>query len=156
MGDGGGGDEGRLAQRYRELIAAWARNDLVTVQQMHDPDCVLEIAGRHRYSGRFEGIGAVLAALVKYAAYVLQGDPVEERLDESDSSIEVVSRVTLASPFDSATTQTSFRTVMRFDDAGKIVFVRNEAGDQEALDRFFEALDAAGETRLGGPSPTSS
>jgi hypothetical protein len=134
-----------LGARYEELIRAWADHDLVRIQLLHSPDVVLEIDGRHRFAGRYTGIGAVLAALVKFAPYVMAASPVPDSLEIDGDTVETTSKVTIRSHPDEERV-TVFRTTLRFDDAGQIVYVHNRADDQDALDAFFGLIDAERET----------
>ena len=132
---------GDVRARYDELIRAWAEHDLVRVQQLHAADVVLEIDGRHHFAGRYAGIGAVLAALVKFAPYVQAASPEPESIDVLDDSIESTSKLRVRS-LAGGEQVTVFRTTIRFDEAGLIVYVHNRADDQAALDAFFGMIDA--------------
>ena len=130
-----------VRKRYEELLRAWGEHDLVRIQQMHAPDVSLVIGGRHRFAGEYFGVGAVLAALVKFAPYVQATSPEPGSTEVRGDTVEMTSKVTVRS-LAGAEEKTVFRTTMRFNDDGLIVHLENRADDQDALDAFFGTIDA--------------
>lgn len=108
---------------------------------MHAPDVELEIEGRHHFAGRYTGVGAVLAALVKFAPYVMAASPEPDSIEVRGDTVETTSKVKIRS-LAGAEKMTVFRTTLRFNDAGSIDYVHNRADDQDALDAFFALIDA--------------
>jgi hypothetical protein len=132
---------GDVRARYDELIRAWAEHDLVRIQQMHARDVTLEIDGRHHFAGKYTGVGAVLAALVKFVPYVQAAEPEPDSVEVEGDRLEATSKLTVRS-MGGAEQKTLFRTTFRFGEDGLIVHVHNRADDQDALDAFFGMIDA--------------
>jgi SnoaL-like domain len=122
--------------RVLSIYEALQRRDLVALQRIVSPQVTLHLAGANRFSGSYEGIGAVMARAAQIELRLVPSASELEAIEEDGDTVRGRVLVTFRSTLSGDFRARLFET-FRFDDTGRLCEIRVEAEDQPALDDFL-------------------